>query len=151
MSHQPERALTRSWCCGSTSSDTKCRNESSAREGIDTYLSLLSLCHIASCRNESSAREGIDTMRLVWICYPVFIRGRNESSAREGIDTVTVFPSSFNSASSRRNESSAREGIDTAYSTLSSMRVRFSRNESSAREGIDTIFASNDLDTRMSL
>ena len=88
MSHQPERALTRSWCCGSTSSDTKCRNESSAREGIDTYLSLLSLCHIASCRNESSAREGIDTMRLVWICYPVFIRGRNESSAREGIDTI---------------------------------------------------------------
>ena len=38
-----------------------CRNESSAREGIDTPLSWIGLRTVVIRRNESSAREGIDT------------------------------------------------------------------------------------------
>ena len=88
MSHQPERALTQPMQFCIIVINTIRRNESSAREGIDTLsnsssLSLSSLVEMShqperaltqndlrhffrksnSCRNESSAREGIDTRR----------------------------------------------------------------------------------------
>ena len=71
-------------------SSTSCRNEISAREGIDTTtsMSLTLLKHLR--RNEISAREGIDTI-LDQGPHSIHRRSRNEISAREGIDTNTYF------------------------------------------------------------
>ena len=89
MSHQPERALTPNGCINTSLNCSVSRNESSAREGIDTLLAACASLHRSrSCRNESSAREGIDT--VIYISFlPLGRMCRNESSAREGIDTTS--------------------------------------------------------------
>ena len=60
MSHQPERALT-PFAAQDKYLEVSRRNESSAREGIDTWMIIGFIFPASSSRNESSDREGIDT------------------------------------------------------------------------------------------
>ena len=62
MSHQPERALTQTVVLAAFIIYQLSRNESLAREGIDTYLSQLEINISRNRRNEPSAREGIKFM-----------------------------------------------------------------------------------------
>ena len=63
-----------------------CRNEVTAREGIDTEYGSHPLKSWTSSRNEVTAREGIDTA-IVKYYSNISTQGRNEVTAREGIDT----------------------------------------------------------------
>ena len=89
----------------------ECRNEVSAREGIDTQCNhqppLATLCR----RNEVSAREGIDTLRSRKKTaggWSVEMRYQPERAL-----TLTVQLLQEITKLSCRNEVSAREGIDT--------------------------------------
>ena len=64
MSHQPERALT-PFAAQDKYLEVSRRNESSAREGIDTWMIIGFIFPASSSRNESSAREGIDTWQII--------------------------------------------------------------------------------------
>ena len=109
MSHQPERALTRRHT-GIDGGAGVCRNESSAREGIDTLCTPFATIMITEVEMSHQPERAL-TRHTLSLPLPVLLR-RNESSAREGIDTG-VFHSLFHTTRYRRNESSAREGIDT--------------------------------------
>ena len=86
-------------------------------------------------RNESSAREGIDTLLLPLIGLSLNLR-RNESSAREGIDTLCT---PFATIMITEVEMSHQPERALTRHTLSlPLPVLLRRNESSAREGIDT-------------
>ena len=61
------------------------------------------------CRNEVTAREGIDTTPPQFLALQLST-GRNEVTAREGIDTTRSLYS-LGLVGSRRNEVTAREGI----------------------------------------
>ena len=110
MSHQPERALTRRHT-GIDGGAGVCRNESSAREGIDTLCTPFATIMITEVEMSHQPERAL-TLRPMLIHVSESFSSRNESSAREGIDTG-VFHSLFHTTRYRRNESSAREGIDT--------------------------------------
>ena len=86
MSHQPERALTRRHT-GIDGGAGVCRNESSAREGIDTLCTPFATIMITEVEMSHQPERAL-TRHTLSLPLPVLLR-RNESSAREGIDTKT--------------------------------------------------------------
>ena len=89
------------------------------------------------CRNEVTAREGIDTAPGPDNSYTAFL-SRNEVTAREGIDTLCCTTPPTSDYGYRRNEVTAREGIDTRRNLVNLSIRDYRRNEVTAREGIDT-------------
>ena len=112
-----------------------CRNESSAREGIDTSIYCVQLFDHFSVEMSHQPERAL-TLFHELVMYIAAVR-RNESSAREGIDTSIYCVQLFDHFSVEMSHQPER--ALTLFHELVMYIAAVRRNESSAREGIDTI------------